>query len=207
MLKLFDFTNKDGSTFVAKTKHTARFQHYMSSLNGKGTSPLSLEEPEVKFVYDKLMLLESILTSDYDTKSTKSRIPPAMGHSKTVWKEPAVLFSRGSKDPSNGHTPKEAYVNQPLHTDYDPYMLAKNTMVKNKINGQYTKAVPYSVIINCTPGHDAVVLGCGIHQVIGTDEDGDPVFKDVPPPQEILIPPGHMIAFRGDYVHAGTSYE
>ena len=23
----------------------------------------------------------------------------------------------------------------------------------------------------------------------------------------VVIPPGHMVAFRGDYVHAGTSYD
>jgi hypothetical protein len=208
MLRLFDLSNHDGTTFVASSKHTARFQHYLTTSTGQIITPLSLTDESVKLVYDKLQDLQEILTTHYKS-SNHPRIPPAMGHTKAVWKDPAVLFSRGRKEAINKSTPPDAYVNQTLHTDYDPYKVVANTKTRNRANGQYVKPVPYSVILNCTPNHDAIIIGRGLSrtEVIGKDDDGDDMFMELPPPKEIRIPPGYMVAFRGDYVHGGTSYD
>ena len=62
MRLLFDYVDKDISTFVACRDHTARFQHYLTEICGD-SSPLSLADANVKKVYDALQDLQDIFTT------------------------------------------------------------------------------------------------------------------------------------------------
>ena len=123
-----------------------------------------------------------------------------MGSKATKWGHPTVLFSKGKKN--NKYIPPGAFTNQALHCDFQPEVANANAKRRGK-------PVPYSIIVNCSPD-DAIIFGCGLSprsEVIAmTRHTRENVYADLPDPVPIIIPTGCMVAFRGDYVHGGSSY-
>jgi hypothetical protein len=210
--KLFDFVGKDGSTFRAIGGHTARFQVELAPeedhVEGDPeTRVLSLTNPVVSKVYNGLLLLRKIFTTEVyaikcvDTGEViRPRIPPTMASRGTRWGQPMVLFSKGKKDTKS--VPRSAFTNQALHCDFQPVPANANAQIRGK-------PVPYSIIVNCSP-EDAIIHGCGLSplQVIAHKRyTRAPMYEDLPTPVPISIPVGFMVAFRGDYVHGGTCYD
>ena len=115
MLRWFVFIHKDGTTCVTCHKHIKRIQYYFNYVSED--SPLSLLEDHVKLVYDKLIDLQRLMTTEHQSSTRPVKIPPTMGHTHSRCKDPSVLFSRGSMDWHNKSKPREAYFNQALYIE------------------------------------------------------------------------------------------
>ena len=204
LAQLFVFVADDGSTFFAIEAHTARFQSILAQeedhIDGMATWTLTLENPIVYKIYQGLLTLRKVMSTEvFPIHGKRPRTPPIMAAKGTRWGKPTVLFSKGKTD--NGLVPRSAFVDQALHTDYQPEVANRNAELRGK-------PVPYSIIVNCST-EDAIILGCGLSplQVIGHKRfTRKPFYEDLPDPVPISIPTGCMVAFRGDFVHGGTSY-
>ena len=205
LAQLFEFVAEDGSTFVANEAHTARFQNILAQeedhIDGMAaTRILTLENPIVSKIYQGLVKLRNIFSTEvYPIPGKRQRTPPIMAAKGTRWGNPTVLFSKGKND--NRSVPRSAFVDQALHCDYQPEVANRNANLRGK-------PVPFSIIVNCS-AEDAIILGCGLSplEVIGHKRfTRKPLYEDLPDPVPISIPTGCMVAFRGDFVHAGTCY-
>ncbi len=134
MAKVFDFVGTDGATFDAISEHSARFQVYLAREKDLLDNPnriLKLANPVVFKVYNGLLLLQHIMTSDvYPIPGIRDRTPGAMGKIGTRWGHPIVLFSKGKKQ--NKSVPASAFTNQALHCDFQPEVANANAGRRGK---------------------------------------------------------------------------
>ena len=202
LVKVFDFlASEGGATFVAADSHTARWQYYLHTGKNSVASPLDPENPVVVKVRDGLLELQKALRKA-DTVDGKSQVSP-LGASGVTFTDPTVLYSRGQEEKANKKMPKECFVNQLWHTDHKADATARAASRSRKSAAVPCGAVPYSVLINCTPNTIAIIKGCGLSGDLPENYEHDDPNNHV----DIAFKCGEMIAFRGDYVHGGSFYE
>ena len=200
LVKLFDYLQcVNGGTFQAHNSHTSRWQWYLHTGQNSNESTLCPEDPVVVKVREGLLKLQQELRKP-DIVDGKRQASP-LGASGVTFTDPTVLYSRGQQEKANAMMPKECFVTQLFHTDHDADRTAKAAGKVRKTATVPCGPVPYSVLINCTPGTVAIIKGCGLSEDIPEGYDYDNNHVDV------KFNCGEMVAFRGDYVHAGSSYQ
>ena len=206
LLKLFDFLEEvGGSTFQAADSHTARWQCYLHISSNSNDTTLDPDIPVVKKLKKGLLTLQRVLSTP-DTKVVGGKIKrlgPPLGGSGVDWTDPTVLWSRGKLEKANKNMPPESFVPQLYHSDDHA---ASTKAAFDLWRGNTTVPcgpVPYSVIINSTPGSIAVIKGCGLSHALPDGYHYDKECNHI----DVEIKCGEMVAFRGDYVHAGSWYE
>ena len=204
LVKLFDYVKEEGgSTFIAAASHTARWQCFLPLWSYIPGSALDGDNAVVKKVKQGLIYLQQVLCKS-DTVDGKRRGPP-IGGPRVSWTDPAILYSRGKKEEANKNMPKECFVQQAFHTDHDAEATKKAFDTRRENATVPTAPVPYSVIINCTPGSVAIIKGLGPEHKF-PDRD-DLTVKFCKKSTDVKLKCGEMVVFRGDYVHAGSFYD